>query len=348
MEQKNKKPFVSVVIPNYNGCRFLAACLESVFSQGVDNLQVILVDNGSTDGSVSYVEEEFPQVELLFKTENLGFGAAINAGIKSSRSEYIFLLNNDTELSPDTIALLLRKAVACKEFSFFVPKMLDFKQRDTLDGAGDGYLRGGAGYRLGTGERDSSLYNREGEVFGACAGAVLYRKDLFDEVGLFDAEFFAYLEDVDLNLRTKWAGLSGCYVPEAVVYHIGSATSGSKINPFIIRLSTRNSFFVLLKNYPFLMFVRLLPVIAIYQFFWLLFVLRKGQLPAYCLGVFEAVRQSFYMRKKFSSLERKIGDEEFAMHLKKGEEAVIESIMNRRSSQGKGNFLFKLYKTVFL
>jgi GT2 family glycosyltransferase len=341
---------VNIVIPNYNGHRFLADCLASIEAQSFSDYQVTVVDNGSTDGSLGYLRSSHPEVQLISLPENRGFSAAVNAGILSSSAPWVFLLNNDTELAPDCLEQLIAAGQKMSDHAFFSPKMLSFHERTVLDGAGDGYLRGGAGYRLGTMEEDSEVYNQAGAVFGACAGAVLYRQTIFEQIGLFDEDFFAYLEDVDLNLRMNRAGLQGWYVPAARVYHIGSATSGSKINPFTIRLSTRNSIYVLLKNYSFALFLRLLPVISIYQFFWLLFVIKKGQFIAYCQGIGQAVGSARQVRKKHALLrkEDRLSAAEFAACLRGAEQAVIESIMRRRSSQGKGNSLLRLYGFLFL
>ncbi|MCI5223752.1 MAG: glycosyltransferase family 2 protein [Candidatus Electrothrix sp. AR4] len=228
--------------------------------------------------------------------------------------------------------------------------MLSFHDRTVLDGAGDGYLRGGAGYRLGTMERDCEMYSQPRSLFGACAGAVLYRRTLFERISLFDEDFFAYLEDVDLNLRINRAGARGYYVPAAKVYHIGSATSGSKINPFTVRLSTRNSFYVLLKHYPLALFLRFLPVILTYQFFWLLFIIKKRQVKSYFQGILEALAGFKKMRKKHDELRRHdtLSTDEFASCLHEAEKSVIESIMRRRREQGKGNWLLRVYEILFL
>jgi GT2 family glycosyltransferase len=273
----------------------------------------------------------------------------VNQGILSSTAPFVFLLNNDTELEPDCLRHLMNAAEEQEVFDFFSPKMLSFHDRTVLDGAGDGYLRGGAGYRLGTMEQDSSVYNQPGPIFGACAGAALYRRSLFDQIGLFDEDFFAYLEDVDLNLRINHSGRKGYYVPTAKVYHIGSASSGSKINPFTVRLSTRNSFYVLLKNYPTRLFLRLLPVILTYQFFWLLFVIKKGQIPAYLQVMGQAVVGMGEMRKKRKQVSKYdvLDNEEFATCLSTSEKTVLESIMRRRRAEGKNNWLLKLYLAFF-
>lgn len=343
-------PVIHVVVPHYNGVEVLCTCLSSLKKQTVRNLQISVVDNGSTDGSVSYLKAEWPEVNCLEFHENKGFSAAVNAGIQNSSGQFVFLLNNDTELRPDALEQLLATACKLPEFVFFVPKMLSFNQRTILDGAGDGYLRGGAGYRLGTMEEDCEHYNKPGPVFGACAGAVLYRRTLFDRVGLFDEDFFAYLEDVDLNLRINRAGLRGYYVPSAVVYHIGSATTGSKINAFTIRLSTRNSLYVLLKNYQLSLFIRFLPVICIYQFCWFLFSIKKHQFLPYCRGMFQAFASLLKMREKHHGLRRydEMTVPEFALCLKRAEKDVIVSIMRRRSALGKGNRLLRMYCFFFL
>ena len=344
------KPEVTVVIPNYNGLRFLPACLSSLAGQQQVNLLVTIVDNGSTDGSLEYIEENHPEVQVLPLPENMGFSAAVNAGIRDSSAPYIFLLNNDTELPPDCVQRLLIVAEEYSQYGFFAPKMLSFSERSILDGAGDGFLRGGAGYRLGTMEPDSEVYNQAGEIFGACAGAVLYRSSIFEQVDLFDEDFFAYLEDVDLNLRMNRAGIRGYYVPKARVYHIGSATSGSKFNPFTIRLSTRNSLYVLLKNYPLSLFIRFLPVISVYQACWLLFTIKKGQFPAWCQGIWQALKSVPSTRKKYHRIEKSalLSIPEFASSLKQAEREVVDSIMRRRTGLGKGNSLLRIYGFFFL
>ncbi|MCI5116375.1 MAG: glycosyltransferase family 2 protein [Candidatus Electrothrix sp. LOE1_4_5] len=345
---------VNIVLPNWNGLRFLPACLASIKQQRVA-LQVTVVDNGSTDGSLEYLEKNHPQVRVIALPENRGFSAAVNQGILSSTVPFVFLLNNDTELAPNCLHHLLAAAEEQERFVFFSPKMLNFYERTILDGAGDGYLRGGAGYRLGTMEQDGPAYNVPGPIFGACAGAVLYRRSLFDDIGLFDEDFFAYLEDVDLNLRINHSGRQGYYVPAAKVYHIGSASSGSKINPFTIRLSTCNSLYVLLKNYPVRLIFRFLPVIFTYQCLWLLFVIKKRQVLPYLQGIQQALNGMVMMRKKHYILcqdvlrqDHTLTVDEFASCLTAAEKTVVQSIMRRRIAEGKKNWLFRVYLKVFL
>jgi hypothetical protein len=340
---------LDIVIPNYNGRQFLETCLGSIFRQTFTSFQVIVVDNGSADGSVAFLQDRFPAVKVIVLQENTGFSAAVNRGIAAGHCPLVFLLNNDTELAPDCLAELVRAAGAHGD-AFFAPKMLSFREREILDGAGEGYLRGGVGYRLGTLERDSEVYSRPRQVFGACGGAALYRRVMLERIGLFDEDFFAYLEDVDLNFRANRAGFSCRYVPSARVYHIGSATTGSKINPFTVRLSTRNNLYLLLKNYPVSMLCRFLPAMAVYQFFWLLFVIKKGQFLSYCSGIAAFLRgaRPIFRKRKNTLAAPGITERELMGRILRAEDDVIQSIMRRREAQGKGNGPLRLYRRLFL
>ncbi len=341
---------IDIVIPNYNGKVFLQNCLESLRQQNCSDFTVIVVDNGSTDGSVELLVQDYPEVELIAWPENKGFSAAVNAGIAAGSAPLIFLLNNDTELDVNCLAKLLTAAKTRQEYDFFAAKMLNYHDRTYLDGAGDAFLRGGVGYRLGTMEEDSDYYSVARQVFGACAGAALYRRDFFDELGLFDEDFFAYLEDVDLNLRANSRGKKCWYVPDARVYHIGSATTGSKINAFTVSLSTRNNFCVLIKNYPASLFFRFAPVLCIYQFFWFCFVIKKLQFFAYLNGLvgFLKVLPGMLGKRKENLRMATLDAQELATLLCAAEKEVIQSIMRRREENGKGNLLFAFYQRLFL
>ena len=346
----DKEPCIDIVIPNWNGKDLLAACLASVNRQTYRNFTITVVDNGSFDGSVEFLRENFPRVHVISFSHNRGFCVAVNAGITISKSPLVFLLNNDTELATDCLEKLVT-ASRKYEDAFFAPKMLSFNERDVLDGAGDGFLRGGVGYRLGTMEKDGPVYNKPTQVFGACGGAAFYRRSLIDNIGFFDEDFFAYLEDVDLNFRANRAGFTCRYVPEAWVYHVGSATTGSKINSFTVRFSTRNNLFLLVKNYPVSLFFRFFPAICIYQFFWFLFILKKGQLWGYLSGIagfFKGLPSMLKKRRYVQSTPGGIPNKEIGERMLKAEMDVVLSIMRRRESQGKGNSLLQMYVNIFL
>ena len=342
---------IDIVIPSWNGKRFLEVCLSSLRRQTCAGFHVIVVDNGSSDGSVEYLRAEFPEVEVVALHHNTGFSVAVNAGIAASRAPHVLLLNNDMEVAEDCLAELMAAMGRYPEADVFALKMINFHQRHLLDGAGDAFLRGGVGYRLGTMEADGPVYGTDRPVFGACAGAALYRRDFFTEAGLFDPEFFAYLEDVDLNLRAARLGKKMVYIATARVYHLGSATSGSKFNPLTIRLSTRNNLFVLAKNYPLGLLLRFLPALLVYQGAWLLFCLKKGMIGPYLRGIFEGLgRFSDFVRKggEFRSRPGLLPVDKFASMLAAAEGEAIASIMRRRSASGKTNALLSLYRSIFL
>ena len=243
------KTTVTIIIPNFNGKNFIKTCLDSIEKQKYMAFNVVIVDNGSSDGSVQYIQEHYPEATMIQNSENRGFAAAVNQGIKISHSEYIFLLNNDVELEPDCISNLV-KCIKKDENIFAVSsKMVQYNNRSKMDDAGDEYTILGWTRRVGDG-KSLDKYTVERETFSACAGAALYRKSVLDEIGYFDENFFAYMEDVDISFRARIKGYKCVYCPEAVVYHVGSGTSGGKYNEFKIRLAARNNVYVPYKNMP--------------------------------------------------------------------------------------------------
>jgi len=341
---------IDIVIPNWNGKDLLRACLDSLKQQSYTGYSVIVVDNGSDDGSKELLQYEYPEVLLISWPTNRGFSVAVNAGIKAGSAPLVFLLNNDTELHKDCLQELVNAAEKRPEADFFAAKMLNYHKRYKLDGAGDAFLRGGVGYRIGTMEVDSELYSLPRYVFGVCAGAALYRRKMLQEIGCFDEDFFAYLEDVDLNLRANSRGKRCWYVPEARVYHVGSATTGSKINDFTVSLSTRNNFNILLKNYPFTLLLRFAPVIVIYQFFWFCFVVKKNRIPAYCKGLwsFMVSFPKIFAKRKENLAKQTVSNSQLAAIMSAAESDVVDSIMARRHGKGQGTLLFGVYKKIFL
>ncbi len=342
-------PLITVVIPNWNGKRFLKECIESLEQQTYKEFSVTVVDNGSTDGSVEYLQETFPQIHIIRLPVNKGFSFAVNRGIEHAKTPYILLLNNDIEVASDCFEQMMHSVQSLPEFDFFALKMINYHERSLLDGAGDGVLRGGVGYRYGTMEKDSKRYSHGCAVFGACGGAVLYRQNFFSTVGIFDDDFFAYLEDVDLNLRANRLGLRCYYIPEARVYHIGSATTGSKINPVTIRLTTKNNINIIVKNYPLSLLLQFIPAIAVYQFFWLLFVLKKMKFLSYLKGIVMGLVQVPVMIQKRKAIQKEqaITPHQFGELIKQSEYLVVRSIMSRRESEGKNNLLLNWYVKLF-
>lgn len=344
------EPLIEIIIPNWNGKSMLEHCLLSLRRQTYSNFRVIVVDNGSSDGSIELLEDAFPEVKLIQLHQNTGFSVAVNKGIESSAGPWLLLLNNDMEVAEDCLEKLRQAIEQYPQFQMFALKMMNFHQRAYIDGAGDAVLRGGVGYRLGTMEQDGEKYQIDRESFGACGGAALYSRNFFDTVGLFDGDFFAYLEDVDLNMRARRHGQRCMFIARATVYHIGSASSGSKINRITVRLSSRNNIFVLIKNYPLQVFLQFLPAIIIYQLAWLIFCGKKGMLVPYFTGLYEAARMLPHLFKKRRALQKKgdlISPDTFATMIRVAEKEAVISIMSRRAAAGKNNFLLSSYCKYF-
>lgn len=275
---------VSVIIPNYNGIAFLDSVLASLETQTQKNMEVILVDNGSSDGSVSFVTAHYPWVHIIELPENFGFCRAVNEGIKASKADYALLLNNDTEAAPDFVEQMLlairrhRRAFSC------AARMVQFHDRDKLDDAGDYYCALGWSFARGKGA-DIHKYEKEEKIFSACGGAVIYRRKVLDKIGLFDEEHFAYLEDTDIGYRARIHGYENWYAPKAIVYHVGSGTSGSRYNQFKIRYSSRNNVYLIYKNMPLLQIILNLPFLIVGFGTKIVFFSIKGMGREYLAGI---------------------------------------------------------------
>ena len=237
----------SIVIPNWNGAHHLPVCLDALRAQTYPRVEVIVVDNGSTDGSQALVTEQYPGVRLLALDRNLGLTGGNNIGFRAARGEILISLNNDTEAHPHFVEALVSSLVEHPEAGVAAAKMLLFDQRDHIHSAGDGYGMDGVPFNRGVWQRDEGQFDTPGWIFGGCGGAVAYRRAMLDGVGLFDESFFMYCEDVDLNWRAQLAGWKCWYTPSAVVYHKLSATGGGPIASFY---TGRNTLWVIAKNYP--------------------------------------------------------------------------------------------------
>ena len=271
---------LSVIILNWNGKELLKECLDSLLSQACRSFEVILVDNGSVDGSADYVQESYPWVRLVVLPHNMGFAEGNNRGLEIARGEFIVTLNNDTRVEPDFLDELFRPAVADDTVGMVAAKMLNFFDTGRIDSVGIKVGHNGMGYNIGVGEHDQGQYDVPAEVFGACAGAALYRRSMLDEVGFFDRDFFAYYEDLDLAWRARLAGWRCVTAPKAVVYHVHSATSG-RMSAFTLFQIHRNKWYVLLKNWHMKSLLRHLPVILLFDIASLVFAAgRLRLLPA--------------------------------------------------------------------
>jgi GT2 family glycosyltransferase len=298
---------VSVVTPNYNGKKFLKAFFESLNNDSELIGEVIIVDNASTDGSKEYIESatfNFP-VRLIENTENVGFSPAVNQGIEKAQYEYIFSLNNDTEVKKGSIKALVDLMSSDDNIFSVQAKMLQYNNKELIDDVGDEYNL--LAWTKKTGENHSSgEYTEVCEIFSACAGAAMYRKSLLLELGMFDDNFFAYMEDVDLAIRSRICGYKNLLCPDAVVYHIGSATSGSRYNEFKVCLAARNNVWVVYKNLP--IPLKILNFIFLFFGFLIkyLFFKKKGFGSTYMSGIREGLSSRSKIDKvKFKSKNTK-------------------------------------------
>lgn len=285
---------ITVVIPNYNGIKFIEECLESVLNQEPDTpaYKILVVDNGSADGSLELMEKQFPQVTVLPQGTNTGFCHAVNVGIGASDTPYVLLLNNDTKVKTGFIKGLY-DAMESKPDAFSVSaKMLMWDKPELLDDAGDKYCILGWAYSRGKGKPADS-YNTPCEIFSACGGAAIYRKSVFEKIGLFDENHFAYLEDLDIGYRARIYGYKNYYEPSAEVIHYGSASSGSRYNAWKTELAAANSVYVIAKNMPLLQLLFNLPFLLAGFFIKFLFFCKKKMGKIYLKGLAKGLKKSF-------------------------------------------------------
>lgn len=241
------QPLFSVIIPNWNGARFLPTCLNALQRQTYPSIEVIMVDNASHDGSQALLREQYPWVRLVELPENRGFTGACNAGIKAAHGELISLLNNDTEVDPGWAAAVVDAFARHPEVGSVASKMLLFDKRDHIHTTGDFFTVDGRAGNRGVWQHDTGQYDNEDYVFSACGGSSAYRKTMLDQIGLLDDDFFFSGEDVDLGWRAQLAGWRCLYTPHAIVYHHLSATGGGVTASYY---DGRNLLFILVKNYP--------------------------------------------------------------------------------------------------
>lgn len=240
-------PLLSVIIPNWNGVRFLQTCLDALRSQTYPRVEVIVVDNASTDGSPAFIADHYPEMRLLALPENRGFTGACNAGFDAAQGELVALLNNDTQVAPTWAAEAVAAFERHPEAGLVASKMLLFDQRDTLHAAGDLMRTNGLPGNRGVWTPDGPQYSAEEYVFSACGGASIYRRALLDAIGVLDDDFFFSLEDVDLSWRAQLSGWRCVYAPRAVVYHHLSATGGGATASYY---NGRNLMWLIAKNMP--------------------------------------------------------------------------------------------------
>jgi len=242
------KPLVSVIIVNYNGARIIEECLYSLYNQTVSQIEIIVLDNNSNDESIQILEKHTDKIKLIKSNSNVGFACGNNIGLSEAKGEFIALLNNDAIANPDWLEKMLQAIQKSRTIGSCGCKIISYYDRERMDSAGllvsiDGLSRGRG--------RDKPVdeYNQYEEILIPSGCAALYRREAIDEVGFFDEDFFCYCEDTDLGMRLQLYGWKSVYVPEAIVYHKYSQTSG-KYSLFKAQMVERNHYWFVLKNYP--------------------------------------------------------------------------------------------------
>jgi len=279
----------TVIIPNYNGEKFIRPCLNSLRNQSFKDFEVLVVDDGSKDMSIQIVKEEYGEVKYIISDTNKGFCASVNLGIKNSNAPFVILLNNDTVADEKFVHEIIKAAKSRKDMFSCQAKMIQAHNKDLIDDAGNLYSALGWAYARG---KDTYInnFNKPDRIFASCGGAAIYKREIFDEIGLFDEKHFAYLEDIDIGYRAKIFGYENYFEPKAIIYHVGSGTSGSRYNEFKITYSSRNNIYLIYKNMPLaqiiLNFIPLFIGFAIKTIFFY----KKGFGKIYVKGIKEGIK----------------------------------------------------------
>ena len=341
--EQNRVKTVAIAIPALHRPELTARCIEFVQKQTLapDEWEIVVVENEARVGEM--LADPLPRnTRRIELSANEGTTGSINRAVAATESRYVLLLNNDVELEPDYIAKLVAALDEDATLAFATGKLLRATQRTHLDGAGDAMLMAGAGFRLGHLDRDVGQFSRPMPLLSGCGAAVLYRREAFVACGGLDEEFFAYLDDLDLALRVQLLGYGGLYLPDAVGYHVGSATLGEAFHPRVVELITRNQIWLLMKDYPRAVLRRGWWRIVVYQGLWKLYAITKHP-GAYLRGVCAAMRGRRSMRAKNRELmaKRCIGDAELLRRLRDSERQIWEWQQARPASERSR--LLKIY-----
>jgi GT2 family glycosyltransferase len=313
------EPKVSIVIPNRDGATpreglvYLDLVMGTLAEQTFRDFEVIVVDNGSTDGSVAHLRESWPEAQVVELGENRGFSAAVNRGIAAARGPYVALLNTDIELSPDWLELLVAELDRDPLVGFATGKVVRYDDRDLIEQAGNDFFVCGRFEPHGLDERDEGQYDERRATPVVTAAAALYRREALEDAGGFDEDYFLYCEDGDVSLRMLLRGYTGLYVPEPKAFHVRGGTVGSSqdLPRFFL---VRNGLITLLKDVPASVLLRSLPKIALYQWGTLVAGWREGYARRVLQAFASFVRMIPGTLRKRSTTQRgrKISPGEFA------------------------------------
>lgn len=294
---------VSVIVVNYNGVELLEECLGAVAVQTYPRFEVILVDNGSTDGSVEFVREHYPKTILIESPRNLGFSGGNNLGAEVASGEFLLLINNDVTLEREFIEKMLPAFSEIRNLGVAHPKIVSRDKPELLDGCGSYWTTSTVFYNYGC-RKDQSLerYNRCMPLFVGNAAAMLVKGTVLDRIGLFDPDFWTFYEEIDFCNRIWLAGYECWYYPRAIAYHAGGQTSGALRRSRVHYLDYRNGFASILKNFEGRTLITALPgrlaVLVAVSIVWLLKGQYRSFAAVYCSLGFNLVHLPATLRKR--------------------------------------------------
>jgi hypothetical protein len=317
----------TIIIVNWNGNEVLKHCLKSLKRQTFQKFKVIIIDNGSEDDSLISAKNIYPTAKIISLPFNYGFAAGNNFGLKIVDTPYTALLNNDTVVEKNWLKALMSALESTPLAGFAASRMLFYEQSCTIDRAGDSYCRSGTAFLRGRGF-PADAYRKREWVFGACAGAALYRTSMLKKIGFFDEDFFLLYEDVDLSFRAQLRGYKCLYVPEAIVYHHGSKSIGFDTETSIY-YSHRNLEWVYFQNMPAKLIFRSIANHVLYNFMAIIFFASKGHFTTIIkakIDAFRGIKKSLKKRKTIQSF--KIVNDDYLWHLME-KENITDRIKRR-------------------
>ncbi len=300
-------PFISIIMLAWNSKLHLPQCLSSLSKQTIQDFEVILVDNGSTDNSLDNMKSQWPDLQLIVESlhDNLGFAAANNIGAGLARGKWIALLNLDAYPGPDSLEQLMRATEQNSECHSFSSRQIQYHAPHLLDGVGDVYHISGLAWRNGYNLPAEKYGLERKEIFSSCGAAALYLREEFLNAGGFDEDYFSYFEDVDLGFRLRLGGAKCLYVPEAVVHHVGSASTGKR-SDFSVYYGYRNMIWTFVKDMPSPYFWIFLPLHIITLLFFFVYLTARGQGSAISRAILDALRGMPKMIAKRKRIQKDI------------------------------------------
>jgi len=286
---------ISIIIPHFNGKEILTNCLNSLFNNSFDKYEIIVVDNGSTDGSQNLIKNDFPYIKLIENEKNEGYAGGCNSGIPHSKGKYILFLNNDVEVADNFVEELFNAMDTDEKIGLVQPKLLSMQKKTHFDYSGGAggeidvfgfpFARGRVFIDL---EKDESQYDElTNEIFWASGTAVLIRKSLMEKIGTFDEDFFAHMEEIDLNWRAQLAGYKSVVTLKTHLYHYSGYTLPAE-NPRKMYLNHRNNLIMILKNYSFFTLLWVFPIRLILEFVAFAYAVVSGN-KNWAIGVLKGV-----------------------------------------------------------